>query len=334
MNWRSHFNATFFRLWEARNLPNGLAYAEQYDLRKYDILLPPLLRNALATSGPLAKERLVNVYHFGVLFAQFISDLHQFPLKDKKFVARSDWCGRFNLGISLFDWLCDEGGRVEKLLLTPPFNMLTGRTANVEIHEPMDKTEATLLDLAEQLLFELQEEVGAPGSHADPIWINLSNMLQAEAETARNPLQPHLDIDMQLNTARLKSSGPFRCMAERVAIGDDSTRKSAANLGDILGDGYWLMDDAHDLWEDLDHRRSNLFLLAAVKTDPELLNDLSDPDFEFHLGSILLQPGWVEGIVTPFLDRLVESLANLDISNEIRTNTAGCIATSMQRWLG
>ena len=38
----------------------------------------------------------------------------------------ADWCARFNLGISLVDYVCDESDRLDVLASLEPFRSLTG----------------------------------------------------------------------------------------------------------------------------------------------------------------------------------------------------------------
>src|SRR3954469_14502339 len=106
MDWRSRFNATFFSTLPEAGLPQSARYARSYDELRVSIDTPDdLLGSAPETSGPLGASMVRDVYTFGVFVGRMAGRL--LAMADDEIDRSADWCGRFNLGISLFDYLSD-----------------------------------------------------------------------------------------------------------------------------------------------------------------------------------------------------------------------------------
>jgi hypothetical protein len=331
--WRERFAARLFTLWCEHDLAQGQPYAGKYDrlIRAWPV---PQSVTGLAIPGcrPLDRQTLGSVYRFGAFAGLQLGRL--LGLEDRQAALKSDLCGRFNLGISLFDYVCDEAGRADSLLGREPFRDLA-RAAGLSpasVQDEPDAAEAALIALAGGVLAEVAQVAGPPDPAGSPLWQGLVEMIGAEAGVARTRLAPGIDASHCMELVRLKSAGPFRWMANWTATGMAAgDRLAAADLGDALGALYWLVDDARDLWDDLDGRRCNLFLLAAAMEEPGLLDALEAPDFEFDLSRILLQPGWIERIAEPLVKEFAAQLARAD--RFIAADASGLIWRSLQRWL-
>ena len=321
MDWRSRFNSAFFAAWQGRALPGGPRIVAEYRAERQAVLLPPrVLEWATVEDGPLAQVLLHRVYAFGALTGRAFAEM----LGADAAPRCEAFCGSFNLGISLFDWLCDEKGEVGALLAAPPFNALAGDCDMAAAVMPDGPVHALLRDLAEAVLTEMARAVGPPGPRADPLWRQIGEMMAAQATIARSPIERASNMRPLRAAARLKSSGPFRLMAEWAALAARADRAKAAATGLAVGDLFWLADDAKDLWEDIDAARWNLVLAAAAGTDPALMRFWGDPEFEFRLSAILLRPGWAESLIAPVLD---------GVAGVVQGRPGDLLAASVETWL-
>ncbi|MGD8662411.1 MAG: hypothetical protein PVH37_20880, partial [Desulfobacterales bacterium] len=224
MKWRAHFNSTFFSVWQDCGLPNPSGYATRYDEILSAIDLPDtLVKSATNNSGPLAEAILQDVYRFGVFFGHAVGRLLVLP--DAEIDRRADWCGCFNLGISLFDYLIDEAGRAEDLLRWEPFNRLVSGADPVSSYpganKPLLSAERLLREISTDVLTRLEIEVGPVDKQQRPdgMWRSFSEMIRAEMSMSQAELTANPEVAKLLDTAMIKSAGPFRCMAEWMTLG-------------------------------------------------------------------------------------------------------------------
>jgi hypothetical protein len=287
-----------------------------------------LIASATDATGPLAAATVRDVYAFGVFFGHLVGRLFALPAAEIGW--RAEWCGRFNLGISLFDYLSDEAGQDADLFLSPPFNRLLPRPPTPSTTAgPPCQAEQLLRQIATDVMAKLETEVG-PLERRDRMWQTLVDMMRAETLMSQARLEANPDIAGLLEAAESKSAGPFLWMAEWMTLGrTPASRENARDLGAAIGNCYWLVDDARDLWDDLDAGRWNFFLLAAAKVAPELFANRSDPTVEIRLSRILMMRGWVKKAVAPVIARLHKQIARKRARGEI----AGLLAVSMERWL-
>lgn len=334
MAWRERFAAALSACWREHELAEGEAYAREYDGLIRELPVPPEVTGlADPHCRPLDLETLESVYRFGAFAGRQLGCLLGFP--DEEAGKRAELCGCFNLGISLFDYLCDEHGRLESLLGRDPFRGLAaaaGLSPGVPDGQP-DAAESALVTLADAILVEVANAVGPPDPSA-PLWRGLVEMIGAEAGAARAALGPGIDPQKYLALLRDKSAGPFAWMAEWMAAGDESRQSTAVpgETGEALGGLYWLIDDARDLWEDLDARRCNLFLLHAAMLEPDLLEHVGTPWFELELSRILLLPDFIPAIADPFVGAFARRLAELPDPGSA-ANIGGLVWRSLVRWL-
>jgi hypothetical protein len=342
MDWRSQFNAAFFAAWQDACLPGSVGYASYYDEFRRSVKVPQTYLLVSQSSGPLAAVTLRDVYTFGVFIGHMIGRLLGIPAAEVD--ACAEWCGSFNLGISLFDYLSDEAGQAEDLSRSPQFARLASDLVPVSRREgatePQSEVVQLLDDIAIDVMGRLEALVGPLDRQpsADGMWTAFSEMIRAELLISQARLAANPDVVRLLHATKKKSSGPFCCMAEWMSLcsGRDYggvSRASARILGDALGECFWLVDDAKDLWEDFDAGRWNLFLLTAAQTEPDLFTDPVDPWAEFRLSRILTSRGWAKRIISPVVTRVRDILRSAPVATTERDEIAGLLAVSIDRWL-
>jgi hypothetical protein len=110
MRWHARFQATFFATWERAGLPapqhHEQAWLDQLQTLRFEGELPA---GKQAPDDPLNRETVDAVFGFGALFGRICMGLMGGPPPTQA-QQRETWCGHFNLGISLFDYLCDVAG--------------------------------------------------------------------------------------------------------------------------------------------------------------------------------------------------------------------------------
>jgi hypothetical protein len=270
VSWNETFRASFFGDWTRAGLAEsddaGPAWAP---------LACPLAPNE---PGVLAKESqgraldpavLDAVYGFGVFIGEIFGTLFSVPRAVR--VRRAGLCGLFNLGISLFDFVCDESSATEfqELQRLPSLRLFTG----AKHHDgAMLSARLRYLDrIVKNVLDTFAEELGPP--HRGGLWGALLAMFEAEMTRAQTGLASDASADRIRDALRLSSSEPFRVMAQWMAnepAADPATVRRVTHVGRCVGDCFWLIDDAKDVWEDLYAGRWNFFLLEAKSIDPSL----------------------------------------------------------------
>jgi len=332
MEWRSHFNAAFFSVWEHHGFPNPAEHTRRYEaLRRTAEPPAEWLTAAAGESAAVSSDLLRNVYTFGALVGRLFGRLLAVP--GEEIERRADWCGRFNTGISLFDYVSDEEQR-EDLIFSQPFLQLLPNQAP-PARKPIapSPAETLLRQIATSVMRDLANTPEEPHPD-DPMWRELRAMMQAEVTMSRARIGMNPPITSLLAMARTKSAGPFRCMAEWMSLGaPQSVRALAGELGEAVGDCYWLVDDARDLWEDLDAGRWNLFLLTSAKQDPNLFAAAQSVECEMRLSAILLSRGWARRIITPVIAKLHETMEKVPAGSSERQEIAAFLGVSMERWL-
>lgn len=338
MDWRSHFTATWFDEWRNAQLEAPETYERRYDALRRTIAIPDDLLPSIGTSVAVAAPTVRDVYTFGHLIGQLAGRMLRVP--DEELPIRAEWCGRFNLGISLFDYVSDEEGQSAVLASMPMFGSMSP-DAPVDAYEPaVPRSDAAqaLEHVAAGVLRRLEDVAGAFGSEGpiDPLWRAFADMMRAELLMAGARSETSSDIRALQLAARAKSAGPFACMAEWMALGqpvDEARRIRARALGTAIGECFWMVDDAVDLWDDLDRDRWNLFLLTVATCDPTVAVHPVDMDAEIRLSRILLARGWLRGLVRPVIARMRNALDGMPAPPATRQEATGLLAVAMQRWL-
>jgi hypothetical protein len=253
--------------------------------------------------------------------------------------ARSsvDWCARFNLGISLVDWLCDEAEAREEVAGLPAFALLAGRRSASRV--PV-RAEARYLDaLAHDLLAELARDAGPPaaGEPRSALWPSLRRMLRAELASAKPGLPSPAGLDAALSQLRLTSVEPFRVMAERTLLAQGrrpsrSRIAAARRLGRAIGECVWLVDDAADFWHDLGAGRGNRFVIEAIAADDRVLAADGSSVMGIAMARVLRRERVAERLCARAAGRLAVALRDLPCDGPERERAAGLVGVSLARW--
>ncbi len=325
MNWYSHFQRVFFETWQKASLPHHdnflSAYYTMLEQRDKKI-------EWIESSSGIDHSRLYDVYGFGVTVGKVFGEMLGLTTEETNHSA--DWCGRFNLGISLFDYISDEqdGAKtVTSLKVFQPF-IKAGNSNG----RPISSAEELLSNLAGSVLDDLKNV----SSNKDNLLKAMQQMLEAEDFVSATKLSAHVDLKKINKALYLKSAEPFRVMAEYTAVmktGTDPLLIShACAVGKAAGHCYWLIDDAKDVWIDLEAGHWNLFLQLAAEKDPEIFAQQTDKKTTERLLSTWEQSRHAEKISRQVVKKLVDAVGRMELSKEVKNHTMGIVSASLWQW--
>ena len=251
MDWHSHFQQVFFETWQKAGLPQQPDFLNEYiDLREHGDFNNEWIQNSPDISPGIDSNQLRSVYGFGVTTGKIFAGMLGLDVALSK--ETSDWCGRFNLGISLFDYISDElegVNNVTSLAVFQPFVK-----TNYSVDRSLTPAEELLSNLAGSVLHDLKKADGKKeGSYkADKLFKVMKLMFEAENFFSKESLSGDADLPKIEKALYRKSAEPFRVMAEFTALMADAKDslmiKNAGTTGKALGYCYWLIDDAKDVW--------------------------------------------------------------------------------------
>lgn len=332
-DWRRSFRATLFRTWLGAGLPDPRRFGDDHDrLRAHvSVAAPP----GHEPGGPLDPGTLRSVAGFGHVVGVALADLLEVDGAAR--AASVGWCARFNLGISLVDWLLDEA-KLDPADVAglPAFAPLARGTAGGPAPRAPRAELAYLDALAGGLLAELAGVAGPPGA-GEPrsaLWPSLRRMLRAELAAGRG-----LDLAAPrryLPSLRAKSVEPFRVMAERTALAGPAPARVALarRLGRAIGTCVWLADDADDLWRDLDAGHGNRFVAEAVLADRRVLAADDATVVDLALERVLRREGVAERLCAESVGRFAATLRRCPAGAARRERAAGLVGVALARWTG
>lgn len=340
MYWHGHFQSAFFEAWAKAGLPHPDAYLSEYNETLNHIRFNPGRLNRSRQEFPALDPKLLDsVYGFGVIVGNVCAGC--LGIASPATGSASDWCGRFNLGISLFDYICDESDGVGAVTALPAFHLFTGGdgrpSPSARRQTPVDEF---LSNLAAGVLSDLENvcgsAAGARGRCAS-LWKAMREMFRAEIMASELPLSQSADFKHIRKALSLKSVEPFRVMAEWMAQSADVREsqiliRNARALGRSLGHCYWAIDDAKDVWTDLAAGRWNLFLLLAAAEDPQLFGREYDTLTDVRLTRIWERSNIARRVSADVVPRLTKAVANLQLPAKTRQNTLGLVAASLWQW--
>lgn len=321
MHFQGRARSAFFEAWEQAGLPEPRLDRDRPRLRRTD----GLPTGPMGDAPPLHPDVRARVYGFGAAIGWVLGRLS--GLDEATAHERSVWCGRFNVGISLYDWVCDETGRGQVLASVAPFAGLAGRPATV----PADlrDEERVLCDLATGLLAELDR-------HADDSWDHaaaMAAMLRAQHEVAAWHPDAGADFDRVSAALSAKSVDPFVVMARWMAAGDVAAASEVVEaLGRGVGRCVWVVDDATDLWRDLDARAWNLFLVRAVDREPRLLDPPRTTLTDIHLDRVLTRDAVAEVEAAAAVADLATAVTASPVTAEVRDDALAVVAAGLAAW--
>ncbi len=287
-------------------------------------------------SRALASPLIDSVYSFGAFIGQGFGNL--FSVGTRRTEAATDFCGRFNLGISLFDFLCDEeGGRqMESLQDMPALAPFTGQVRSSNRSGPVQNY---LNRMVESVLADVSQQFGRPtgAGRRQASWRTLFSMFDGEVQRTRSGLRGPVDVAALKGMLRLSSAEPFRFMSEWTALTGalsvPSVRK-AAFLGRRVGDCYWLIDDAKDVWDDLHAGRWNYFLLAAKAAQPQLSFAQASPLLEARLLDIWRSNRIAEKSCRSMIGGMARAIDRVTAMDPRSRTFVRRLHASMLRWYG
>lgn len=343
MHWNGVFRAALFGRWVAAGLPDPHPNVAGYRSLVAAHPCPPDI--PATASGPLARELLDRVHGFGAAMGTVFADL--LGVDPTRSADAVSWCGRFNLGISLVDYVCDESGRAHVLTGLPPFDGLgaiTGpmaedmgrgsraavatRPAPRATGQPRPE-ETVASDLAQGLLDELSRFSGRW-----PAWREvLSDMYRSELAATVQRVGPGADVDAARAALRSAAAGPFAVMAARVALAAPDVDVAAARrVGMAVGSVVWAVDDARDLWDDLARRVWNLYLLHLAGDAPSLLEAPASPFRDAAIARHLRACAVAEHESGAAVRELCAAMEASDAPPERRARGLGVVAAALALW--
>ena len=323
MEWQSHFQSAFFETWRSAGLPHHdnflSAYYTMLEQRDKKI-------EWIENSSGIDHNRLYDVYGFGVTVGKVFGVM--FGLTVEQTTLTADWCGRFNLGISLFDYISDEQDGAKNITSLKVFQSFS--KANHSDNRTLTSSEELLSYLAITILSDVKKS-----TCKDSLLKAMQQMFEAEDFISTTKLSANADLDKINKALYLKSAEPFRVMAEYTsamkAVTDPSLLKRAGAIGKAIGSCYWMIDDAKDVWIDLEATHWNLFLHAAAEEDTGIFAQ-QGTDTKNHLLSIWERSGHTQNISDQIITRLVDAVSRMELSEEVKNHTLGIVSASLWQW--
>ncbi|MDP3313318.1 hypothetical protein [Lutibacter sp.] len=335
MDWNDHFGTFFFETWQKAGLPHHQEFLIEYiETREHGNSKSDWIKNSAAISSVINGSQLHSVYGFGATMGKIFAVW--FSLNKSSTEAAADWCGRFNLGISLFDYICDEMDDLDEVTSLKVFQPFINKSySKTSILNPAQKL---LSNLAGSVLLDLEKTaIKKEGSQkTDVLFKVMKQLFEAQNFLSKERLSDHADLNKIKKALYLKSAEPFRMMAEYTArmghSNDQSLLKNARAIGKAVGYCYWLIDDAKDVWIDLEAEQWNLFLHLAASEDPLIFTKKRDAFMDSHLLSIWKQSKHAEKISSEIIKRLLHAIRKLELSEKVERHTLGLVSASLWQW--
>ena len=335
MDWHSHFQKVFFETWQNAGLPNHENFlSEYYTLLEHCEDENEFIKKSPVISQGIDSTRLYAVYGFGVVVGKIFAEMLNVTPAVNKYT--SDWCGRFNLGISLFDYICDELDglqTVTSLQAFQPFIQTSyTRTRN------LTPAEELLGNLAGSVLNDLKKAGNEKKNYhkTDMLFSVMQRLFEAQNFISNERLSPDADLKKIRRMLYLKSAEPFRVMAEYTACMADThdrqLRGKARSIGRAIGCCYWLIDDAKDVWIDLEAKQWNLFLLQAIVQYPQIFEQSGDISERSNLVRIWGLSNQARRISRQIIKRLCQAISYMELSKENERHALGLVAASLWQW--
>ncbi len=335
MDWHKHFEKVFFESWQKAGLPHHQEYLNEYiEIREHGDFKSDWIKDSPAISANIHGSQLHSVYGFGVCIGKIFAEM--LNSSDNITENTADWCGRFNLGISLFDYICDETDNLNNVSSLKAFQLFM--PTNEPISKVLSPAEEILSRIAGSVLDDLAKTVeNKNGSQeTDILFKVMKQMFEAQNFLSKQQLSAHTDLDKIKKAMYLKSAEPFRMMAEYTAYMTDPNDalflKNSRAIGKVIGYFYWIIDDAKDVWIDLEARQWNLFLYLAAKKDPLIFETNRNADVKSSLMGIWQEAKHAEKISNQIIERLLQATKELGLSKEVQKHTLGLVAASLWQW--
>ncbi len=325
MDWQNHFQSVFFETWRKAGLPH-----HDHFLSAYYTMLEQRDKKIewIENSTGIDHSRLYDVYGFGVAAGKVFGEM--FGLTDEQITLSSDWCGRFNLGISLFDYISDEQDGAKNVTSLNVFQPFT-KTGDSESRS-LSSSEELLSNLAITILNDVNN---SPSK--DSLLKAMQEMFEAENFISTTKLSAQPDLDKINKALYLKSAEPFRVMAEYTAAIKAATDPLLINsvnaIGQAVGSCYWLIDDAKDVWIDLEAGHWNLFLHSATEEEADIFTQHgTDAGTKNRLLKIWEQSGYAQNISHQIIKQLQTAFEKIELPEKIKEHALGIVSASLWQW--
>ncbi len=327
--WHQHFGEVFFRLWNKMGFPDPHDYSKAYvQMREHRDLDTKWLREFVPRNGEIDLVNLRSVFGFGAVIGSVFADL--LAVKEIHLDKIATWCGHFNLGISLYDYICDELGNFSSVISLE--SLQSFEMDALDIHRPSNSLEELLSKIVQFVLEDDQISEDSGSENRTLLFHFMQSLYVAENFVNRNNIYSMMDVKKIESALRTKSAGPFALIAQYCASttspGDREMLTVAKDMGMAMGHCYWLIDDARDLWDDLKLGHGNLFLLTVNKEDAELLKWDDGASDQQCLVDFLIGNKLAESFSGQFLEGLKKSLGM-----KMKNDTAlGLVGASLWHW--
>lgn len=335
MDWHNHFEQIFFTTWHKAGLPDHEDFKiEKIETKEFGNFNNDWIIDAPYIPPGLQTYQLQSVYGFGVMMGVMFSRMLGLDTTQTKHAA--DWCGRFNLGISLFDYICDELGGVNSVASLQVFQPFT--KANYSNNHSLTHAEELLSKLAGSVLNDIKRTAINKKRFykTDSLFKLMKQLFEAQDFISKNSLSADVDLHKIKKALYAKSAEPFRLMAEYTARMADADNplliKKARLIGKAVGYCYWIIDDAKDVWCDLKAGQWNLFLQLAASEDPLIFAKDRDAFTNSRLIHIWEHSNHAQKISTQIIKKLVDAKLQLGLSKKVEYETMGLISASLWQW--
>lgn len=335
MDWNHHFGTVFFDTWKKAGLPHHQEFINKFiATQEQENSIANWIKESTAISPEINGSQLYSVYGFGSTIGRIFAEC--FGLNESSTEATADWCGRFNLGISLFDYICDEMGGLDDVISLSVFQPFTDRSSSQT--NDLNTAQKLLSNLAESVLLDLEKTaVKKEGARkTDALFKVMKQLFEAQNFLSKEQFSDTSDIEKIKKALYLKSAVPFRVMAEyaiRIAHPNNLLRlKNARSIGKAVGCCYWLIDDAKDVWIDLEAKQWNLFLQIAAQECPQIFNESSNISLISTLKSVWVNGSHAEKTSKQVVNRLLKSIKKLELSETTEEHTLGLLSASLWYW--
>lgn len=333
MDWQEHFGDQFFKAWHKAGLPDPIIYAEEYvRTREGAVFVNRYIEEPFKPDAALEKNLLNSIYGFGSLHGNMFSRL--LNLNKTVTIKASDWCGQFNLGISLFDYLSDETlGGIHSVISLDAFQpfMQEGKSAMREL----TGAEEFLNNLTSSVLHNLVT-LEKHNETPNGIMQLMRQLFEAQVFLSRQTLANTKDLAHIKQALFLKSAEPFRVMAEyALCVARNKNPKildQARALGTAVGSCYWLIDDAKDVWIDLEAREWNIFLQLAAQQNTDIFKQPHNDSLGDGLNEIWKQDKSVELMINKAIYDLLRATEVLEVSESVIKHELGLLGASLWHW--
>lgn len=331
LNWQEHFGNVFFDLWKKAGLPDPIEFAGKYIELRYQAVFNHEMIKETEDSDSVLKQHLVNsIYGFGFLHGRMFAQL--LGIRELEIPDAIDWCGRFNLGIGTFDYVTDETpDGMAKLDSFEVFQSL--KPVNPQLKQQLNPTEIFLIELSQGVLKDIDNMDHANGT--DHLMLRMKQLYKSQMFLSKESLKKMTDPESIRHALYLKSAEPFLVMAEYIAKASNLSQEKteiAKALGKAFGRLYWLIDDAIDVWVDLEADDWNLLLLKAYDGNPKLFTEQSNDSLKNELEKIWYEDSIAERLSNDMIQELINTVNKLQTSDEEITHQLGIMASALWHW--